>query len=191
MNKKKINTIAEACSALKACKLPYGKVAVTDMDGILRGKYISKKKLLSALKDGFGFCDVILGWDSNDQIYDDIKYTGWSSGFPDAHVMPIPETARFIPFENDLLFFLAEFYGNASKLCPRSILKKVIKKGETLGFSALAGAEYEYFLFQQTPETVRAKNYRNLKPFTPGNHGYSVIRSSVHSDFHNEFFLAS
>ena len=187
MNKKKINTIAEACSALKACKLPYGKVAVTDMDGILRGKYLSKKKLLSALKDGFGFCDVILGWDSNDQIYDDVKYTGWSSGFPDAHVMPIPETARFIPFENDLLFFLAEFYGNASKLCPRSILKKVIKKGETLGFSALAGAEYEYFLFQETPETVRAKNYRNLRPFTPGNFGYSVIRNSVHSDFHNEF----
>ena len=31
---------------------------------------MSKKKLLSALKDGFGFCDVILGWDSNDQIYD-------------------------------------------------------------------------------------------------------------------------
>ena len=187
MDKKKIKTIAEASSALKACKLPFGKVAVTDMDGILRGKYMSKKKLLNALKDGFGFCDVILGWDSNDQIHNDIRYTGWNSGFPDAHVIPIPETGRFIPFENDLLFFLAEFYGNASKLCPRSILKKVIKKGETLGFSALAGAEYEYFLFQETPETVRAKNYRNLVPFTPGNFGYSVIRNSVHSDFHNKF----
>ena len=187
MYKKKIETIAEACSALKACKLPYGKVAVTDMDGILRGKYMSKKKLLNALNKGFGFCDVILGWDSNDQIYDDIKYTGWNSGFPDAQVIPIPETGRFIPFENNLLFFLAEFYGNASKLCPRSVLKKVINKGEALGFSALAGAEYEYFLFQETPETVRAKNYRNLTPFTPGNFGYSVIRNSVNSDFHNEF----
>ena len=103
MDKKKIKTIAEACSALKACKLPYGKVAVTDMDGILRGKYISKKKLLSALKDGFGFCDVILGWDSNDQIHNDIRYTGWNSGFPDAHVIPIPETGRFIPFENNFI----------------------------------------------------------------------------------------
>ena len=120
-------------------------------------KIYFKKKLLSALKDGFGFCDVILGWDSNDQIYDDVKYTGWSSGFPDAHVMPIPETARFIPFENDLLFFLAEFYGNASKLCPRSILKKVIKKGETLGFSALAGAEYEYFYFKKHPRLYAPK----------------------------------
>ena len=63
----------------------------------------------------------------------------------------------------------------------------MIRKGESLGFSALAGAEYEYFLFQETPETVRAKNYRNLVPFTPGNFGYSVIRNSVHSDFHNEF----
>ena len=119
MNKKKINTIAEACSALKACKLPYGKVAVTDMDGILRGKYISKKKLLSALKDGFGFCDVILGWDSNDQIYDDVKYTGWSSGFPDAHVMPIPETARFIPFENDLLVFFSRILWKCVQTLPK------------------------------------------------------------------------
>ena len=102
---KKIKTIAEACSALKACKLPYGKVAVTDMDGILRGKYMSKKKLLSALKDGFGFCDVILGWDSNDQIYDDIKYTGWSSGFPDAHVMPIPETGGLFLLKTTYCFF--------------------------------------------------------------------------------------
>ena len=187
MRKKEITTIEEAYTALKYYKLPYAKVAVTDIDGILRGKYIAKKKLISALTDGFGFCDVILGWDSNDQLYDTIEFTGWNSGFPDAQVTPIPETSRRIPFENNLLFFLAEFSGGASALCPRSILKKVIDKTQTLGLSALAGAEYEYFLFQETPETVRTKNYKNLVPFTPGNFGYSIIRNSVQSDFHNAF----
>ena len=109
MRKKEITTIEEAYTALKDYKLPYAKVAVTDIDGILRGKYIAKKKLISALTDGFGFCDVILGWDSNDQLYDTIEYTGWNTGFPDAQVTPIPETSRRIPFENNLLFFLAEF----------------------------------------------------------------------------------
>src|ERR1700744_1559902 len=46
------------------------KVAVFDIDGIMRGKYIARGKFLSALEKGFGFCDVIFGWDSNDQLYD-------------------------------------------------------------------------------------------------------------------------
>ena len=38
------------------------KVAGVDVDGILRGKIISKKKFMSVVKDGFGFCSVVFGW---------------------------------------------------------------------------------------------------------------------------------
>jgi hypothetical protein len=37
------------------------KLAGVDIDGILRGKIVSKKKFLSVAKDGFGFCSVIFG----------------------------------------------------------------------------------------------------------------------------------
>ena len=43
------------------------------MDGVMRGKYMSKDKFISALDNGFGFCDVVLGWDSKDQLYDNVK----------------------------------------------------------------------------------------------------------------------
>ena len=43
------------------------KVGGFDLDGVLRGKYISTEKFLSALRDGFGFCDVIFGWDIGDR----------------------------------------------------------------------------------------------------------------------------
>ena len=46
------------------------KVAVADVDGVLRGKYIHKDKFLSAVDGGFGFCNVVFGWDSSDVCYD-------------------------------------------------------------------------------------------------------------------------
>ena len=66
------------------------KVAIADVDGVLRGKYISRDKFLGLAtpkgSGGFGFCDVVFGWDVNDQCYDNAKLTGWHRGFPDAQV---------------------------------------------------------------------------------------------------------
>ena len=68
-----------------------------------------RDKFVSALEKGFGFCDVVLGWDSNDQLYDNVTLTGWHTAYPDAPVRVLPETMRLIPFEDDLPFFLGEF----------------------------------------------------------------------------------
>ena len=65
---------------------PKVKVAVTDIDGVLRGKYLAKEKFLSAAKGGMGFCNVVLGWDSSDVCYDNAAYTGWHTGYPDVQV---------------------------------------------------------------------------------------------------------
>src|SRR5712664_2363871 len=75
------------------------KIGVFDTDGILRGKYLSRDKFLSALDKNLGFCDVILGWDSNDQLYDNTTFTGWHTAYPDAAVRVLPATQRDIPFE--------------------------------------------------------------------------------------------
>ena len=61
------------------------KLGVFDLDGILRGKYVSRDKFESAAQSGLGFCDVIFGWDSSDALYDNVRYTGWHTGYPDAH----------------------------------------------------------------------------------------------------------
>jgi hypothetical protein len=60
------------------------KLAVTDLDGILRGKMISFDKFSGILEKGFGFCNVVFGWDSGDVAYDKCSYTGWHTGYPDA-----------------------------------------------------------------------------------------------------------
>jgi glutamine synthetase len=177
---------AEARRYVETHDLPHIKVGFTDIDGVLRGKYLARDKFLSALEKGFGFCDVVVGWDSNDQLYDNVQYTGWHSAYPDAPVRILAETGRALPFENNLPFFLCELADAAEAICPRGLLRRIISRGEALGFSAAAAFEYEFFLFAETPESVREKNYRNLKPLTPGYFGYSVLRNSVHAELYSD-----
>jgi glutamine synthetase len=92
MDPRQVKTAADARKIVKERGLTHIKVGVHDIDGILRGKYIHIDKFHSALEGGFGFCDVVLGWDSNDQLYDNVAYTGWHSGYPDANVRILPET---------------------------------------------------------------------------------------------------
>jgi len=162
------------------------KVGVFDMDGILRGKYMHRDKFLSALESGFGLCDVVLGWDSNDQLYDRSTYTGWHTAYPDAPARLLPATMRKLPFEEDLPFFLGEFGGEAEAICPRGTLRRVLDRASDMGFAATAGFEFEFFLFEETPHSLREKGYRDLKTITPGFFGYSVLRSSVHAEFYHD-----
>src|SRR5579871_529923 len=162
------------------------KVGAFDIDGILRGKYMHRDKLLSSLENGFGFCDVVLGWDSADQLYDNVAYTGWHTGYPDAPVRLAPETARRIPFEPGALFVLGEFAEQAEAVCPRGLLRRILDRADASGFGVKAGFEFEFFVFDETPDSIRAKGYRDLKPLTPGAFGYSVLRNSVHAELHHE-----
>ena len=126
MKIRKLNQL-ENKKFLEASKTRYVKVALTDIDGILRGKYMHVDKFIKSSKNGFGFCDVIFGWDSNDELYElNVKreelYTGWHSGFPDAKASIVPNSGRINPYEEEVPLFLAELAeGN---VCPRGLLKK-------------------------------------------------------------------
>lgn len=184
MQPRDVRTARDARAIVEKRKLSHVKVGAFDIDGIMRGKYLSKEKFSSALDSGFGFCDVVLGWDSNDQLYDNVKYTGWHTGYPDAPVRILPQSCRPLPWEGDGLFFLCEFSPPSEALCPRGVLRRVLERADRMGFEAFAGFEYEFFVFDETPESVRAKHYKDLKPLAPGFFGYSVLRNSVHSEFY-------
>jgi glutamine synthetase len=182
----KPSSVAEAIDYVRERDVPQVKVGAFDVDGIFRGKYMVRDKFESALEKGFGFCNVVLGWDSNDQLYDNVSVAGWHNGYKDAEVRILPDTLRTIPFEDDIPLFIAEFAGEAEAVCPRGTLRRVLDRAADLGFSVSAAAEFEFFLFEETPHSVREKRYRDLKSLTPGFFGYSMLRAGVHADFYKE-----
>ncbi|HET6344730.1 MAG TPA: glutamine synthetase family protein, partial [Myxococcota bacterium] len=166
-------------------------VAVTDIDGVLRGKSLHKEKFLTALRSGFGFCNVIFGWDCADVCYDNGSYTGWHSGYPDAHASIDVSTFRRVPWDGDTPFFLADFTDAAGEplaVCPRQLLRRVIAEAAAMGFTASVGVEYEWFNFRETPQSVAEKRFTGLAPIAPGMFGYSLLRAGQHGPYLNALF---
>ncbi len=156
------------------------KLGVTDIDGILRGKYISLDKF-AASHDGMGFCDVIFGWDIGDALYDNGKYTGWHTGYPDAQARVNYSTFRTIPWEPGTALFLVDLFkknGEPLSISPRQLFQHTLNRAEDAGYRIKFAAEYEFWLFRETPHSLREKNFRNLTPLSPGMFGYSVLRAS-------------
>jgi len=155
------------------------KLGGFDVDGVLRGKYVSLDKFWSVADgSGLGFCDVIFGWDSGDVLYDNATVTGWHSGYPDVHATVDLSTYRRIPWEEGTAAFLLDFDVPVS---PRGLLKAVDQKARAMGFAVKCASEYEFFLFKETPESLRAKGFQNLTPLSPGMFGYSWVRSSANA----------
>ncbi|MFO1270563.1 MAG: glutamine synthetase family protein [Rubrivivax sp.] len=164
------------------------KVACSDIDGILRGKYLHRDKFFGAVEGGFGFCDVVFGWDAHDACYDNTQVTGWHHGFPDALARLDLGTGRRVPWDHGVPFFLGEFVnadGTPYPVCPRQTLKRVLKRAEKLGLLPMAGMEFEWFNFAETPQSWAAKKGVAPEPITPGMFGYSLLRMGDQRGFFN------
>jgi glutamine synthetase len=181
-----------AIAAVRQSSVPKVKVAVADIDGVLRGKYLHRDKFLGAAEPypsgGFGFCDVVLGWDMMDTCYDNTAATGWQHGYPDALARLDFTTARYVPWDANVPFFLGEFVnadGTPHPLCPRQTLKKVLKRAEKMGFQVMTGMEFEWYNFLETPQSWADKKGVGATPLTPGMFGYSLLRANQNREFFN------
>jgi len=162
------------------------KLAVADIDGVLRGKYISVEKFWSAVDHGLGFCDVVFGWDAADALYDNVKFTGWHTGYPDASCNIDLTTFRLLPWEPGTAFFLMDLSdreGRPLAVSPRLVFRRVLERAASAGYTVYSSAEYEFFCFRETPHSLREKAFRNLTPASPGMFGYSLLRAGQNRDF--------
>lgn len=167
------------------------KLAVTDIDGVLRGKLISFEKFASIAEKGFGFCDVVFGWDSSDLAYDNAKFTGWHTGYPDTTALVDLNSLRRIPWENETPFFLADFgdeKGAGLPVCPRSLLKRISIQSERAGYKAFFSQEFEWYNFIRGLEAPETADPGQLQHLSTGMFGYSILRSSQHSAYFNDLF---
>jgi glutamine synthetase len=191
-------TIPEILQLLTEQEAEKVKLAIADVDGVLRGKMISFDKFRSIAEKGFGFCDVVFGWDSSDAAYDNARYTGWHTGYPDATAVIDIQTFRRLPWENDTPFFLADFrdaQGNDLPVCPRSLLKKIRQQALDAGYQASFAQEFEWFNFIHDTNAlagggggIGVGGFTGMTPLTTGMFGYSILRASQQSDYFHALF---
>ncbi len=170
---------------------PFVRFAVTDIDGLCRGKHLSGEKVISMLQGGGTIASAVFGWDIADELYDNVTFTGFHTGYPDIGLQLDASTARQIPWDDNRWLILGEHTladGSPLPICPRQILKKVLKKADALGFSAQVGMEFEWFVLKETESSVREKNYQHLDTATQGITNYSPFRIDAQHDFVRDLF---
>ena len=144
----------------------FATVAMCDTNGLLRGQMVSTASLRGIAQNGMGMAPAQLALDPTDVMLTIPGVNDDSGDFHDDPLQLDPATTRRLPWSkpgHDLLV-LSNFTGPSAELCPRSILKKVLARAEAAGLVAKYGMELEYTLFDETPESARAKGYRGLRP---------------------------
>ncbi len=132
-------------------------------------------------QSNLGFCDVIFGWDIADVLYDNVKYTGWHTGYPDATACIDLSTLRFIPWEPGTAFFLMDMRtreGDPLPISPRQVLCRVLDRAARSATRRGSQPNTSSGMFRETPQTLREKRFPDLATLSPGMFGYSVLRAS-------------
>jgi len=150
-------------------------IGMMDPEGEFRDKLVSADKAVKLAAKGYPFCEVLYFWDIAEKTYLD-------GAFIDRPAFLDPASLRKYPFAEDAALCIADFSGDFGKRSPRNLCQKLLADAAQLGFDVFSAFEFEFFVFDETPESLRAKNYRDLTYFAQGNRTYSLQTSAIHGD---------
>src|SRR3990170_1084162 len=161
------------------------KIGGGDLDGVYRGKRVSAEHFLDAAADGFPQCDVLFGWDIQDTVIGSLPFSNWETGFADILMRPDLETFAVVPWEEASASVVCDFYsehGDPLPIAPRFVLQRVVQQARTAGSRPYMAAELEVRFFREDQETLRAKDFSDLRPLNPGLNCYSIHHASIDED---------
>ncbi|NML76102.1 glutamine synthetase [Rhizobium sp. S-51] len=150
-------------------------IGMVDPEGEFRDKLVSADKAKKLAAASYPFCEVLYFWDIAEKAYKD-------AAFIDRPAKIFTDTVRKFPFAPDAAVCLADFIGEFGRLSPRNLCLDLISQAADLGFDVLSAFEFEFFVFDETPESLRAKDYRDLTHFAQGNRTYSLQTTTLYGD---------
>ncbi|MCC5987173.1 MAG: glutamine synthetase [Pararhodobacter sp.] len=164
----------------------FATVAMTDTNGLLRGQMVAVDSLKRMLTAGMGMARAQLALDPTDAFLTLPGVTDEAGTFADEPLKLDPSSTRRLPWSkpgHDLLI-LSNWTGAAGSLCPRAILQSVLARAGESGLAPRYGMELEYTLFDETPDSARAKGWRDLKPATPHASHDLILYQAVQTEWY-------
>lgn len=158
------------------------KIGAVDLDGLWRGKRVSADYFVDSVHaNGTFICNILFGWDMQDEPIEGLSYTGYHTGYPDINLRPDLDTLTVVPWEPGTASVICDIYerdGQPLDLAPRQLLKELVSKADSMGYDPIAAYELEFYLFRGTARELASKQWRDLEPLSDGNHTYSVFRDT-------------
>jgi glutamine synthetase len=159
-------------------------VALTDMQGRLQGKRLHARFFLDeVVAHNTEACAYLLAVDTEMNTVDGYQLASWETGYGDFMLVPDWATMRMIPWQPGTALVLADVTelgdghgaGAPVRVSPRQVLRAQLDRAAELGWTAMAGTELEFVVFEGGYEQAWDSGYRSLVPANRYNADYSVL----------------
>ena len=127
----------------------------TDHYGRFMGKRFDAEFFLGHVaEEGNHACNYLLTVDMEMEPVAGYRYANWEKGYGDFHLVPDMSTLRVASWLEKTALVLCDVEDEATHqavaVAPRSILRTQIARGASLGVTAMAGSEVEYYIFRES-----------------------------------------
>jgi glutamine synthetase len=173
-------------------------VVFTDMQGRLQGKRVHARFFLNdTLEHGTEACNYLLAVDIEMNTVSGYAISSWDKGYGDFMLRPDLGTLRAVPWMPNTAMVQCDVLwldGTPVPESPRQILQRQVDRAADLGFTALAGTELEFMVFEDSYEVAFDARYQGLEKSNRYNVDYSILGTSrvetLLRDLRNAMFAA-
>jgi glutamine synthetase len=159
------------------------QIAMTDMQGRLQGKRLSAEYFLDEVAaHETEACSYLLAVDVDMNTVSGYETSSWDTGYGDFVLKPDLSTLRNVPWEPGSALILADVvdhHGEPVAQSPRQILKKQLARLAERGWTAYAGTELEFMVFNDSYQEAWRKGYRDMQPAVHYNGDYSMLGGAL------------
>jgi glutamine synthetase len=156
--------------------------AFSDMQGRLMGKRFQAGYFTETAHEETHACNYLLADDIDMEPVPGYKAASWEKGYGDFVLKPDLSTLRRIPWLPGTALVLCDVLDHHTHEdvphSPRAMLKKQLERLAKLNMKAYMASELEFFLFDESYDSVQAKAYRNLKTAGSYIEDYHILQTS-------------
>jgi glutamine synthetase len=157
--------------AVQAGEIDTVLACAVDMQGRLIGKRFLASFFVESAYDETHGCNYLLANDIDMEPVPGYRAASWDKGYGDFVMKPDLSTVRLLPWLEKTAMVLCDLQDHHTHEdlphSPRAILKRQVARLKEKGYLAYFASELEFYLFDETYDTARAKNWKNLGTASP------------------------
>ena len=159
---------------------------IPDMQGRLMGKRFHASHFVDSAWEETHCCDYLVATDLEMHPVDGYTSTSWAAGYGDHVLRPDLSTMRYPSWLEGTAVVLGDLLDHHGHdlvpHAPRTVLKRQIERLSSRGLSLSVATELEFFLFRESYDDLRDRNYRSMTPSSPYNEDYHVFQTTRDED---------
>ncbi|MFA5538116.1 MAG: glutamine synthetase family protein [Gemmobacter sp.] len=175
-------TLETLTAAVEAGEIDTVLVAAVDMQGRLIGKRFHARFFIDGGWHETHCCNYLLSTDMEMTTVPGYRAASWSTGYGDLVMKPDLATLRRVPWLPASALVLCDLLDHNTHEevphSPRAILKRQVARARAMGFEPMMATELEFYIFENSYESLRDDGFGNLRPISGYNEDYHLFQTT-------------